>query len=160
MADNYLERRMEEYRAGKLVPKRRAVSGSVSRKEGDFILSFDSMNVIVLGGSLLFASAVVEVFRKVNCRVALCHSEEKKCRELAQRSGCRYYPFDPDDGERRDYVIDDVMDRWGSVDVVVDLRAVDGAVEGELADNIAKLILLHSHPDFSFISYAALEPDS
>lgn len=151
MADNYLEKRMEEYRAGKLAPKRQIVHVPVSKKSGDFCLSFDCLNVIVLGGFFALASAVVEAFRKVDCRVALCHASEKECRVLAQRSGCRYYPFDPCDEERRDYVVDDLEARWGGVDVIVDLRSVDDC-PSERVDDTATLMLIHSHPAFSFIT--------
>ncbi|MCM1092652.1 MAG: SDR family oxidoreductase [Lachnospiraceae bacterium] len=151
MADNYLEKRMEEYRAGKLAPKRQIIHVPVSKKSGDFCLSFECLNVIVLGGCFELASAVVEAFRKVDCRVALCHDAEKECRVLAQRSGCRYYPFDPCDEERCDYMVDDVEARWGGVDVVVDLRCVD-AYPSEQVDTAATLMLLHSHPAFSFIT--------
>lgn len=154
MADNYLEKRMEDYRAGKLAPKRQVVHVPVAKKSGDFCLSFDSMNVIVLGGCFELASAVVEAFRKVDCRVALCHTDEKNCRGLSQRSGCRYYPFDPCDEERRDYMVDDVEARWGGVDVVIDLRGV-GACPSERVEDTATLMLLHSHPTFSFITSIA-----
>lgn len=151
MADNYLEKRMEDYRAGKLAPKRQVVHVPVSKKNGDFCLSFDCLNVIVLGGCFELASAVVYAFRKVDCRVALCHVDEKNCRGLSQRSGCRYYPFDPCDDERRDYVVDDVEACWGGVDVVIDFRSVDD-YPLERVDDIATLMLLHSHPAFSFIT--------
>ena len=41
MADNYLEKRMEEYRAGKLAPKSRVVYASGAKREpGEFALTF------------------------------------------------------------------------------------------------------------------------
>ena len=122
MADNYLEKRMEEYRAGRLAPRTRVVArgGVVRREKGEFVVEFPQMRVIVLGGSVGLAEAVANAFRTVDCQVALCHVDSRSLTPFAQRHGVRYYPFDP--AVKWERVIDDVTARWGGVDVVVDLR--------------------------------------
>lgn len=147
MADNYLEKRMEEYRAGRLAPRTRVVArGVVARREkGEFVIAFPQMRVVVLGGSVGLAEAVAKAFRTVDCQVALCHADSRSLTPFAQRHGLRYYPFDP--AVKWERVIDDVTARWGGVDVVVDLRdCIDVAAvevqgdafsENQLSENVA-----------------------
>lgn len=157
MADNYLERRMEEYRAGKLASKPRASKAGVARKEGDVTLNFKGLVAVVLGGSVSLAEAVVKRFRAADCNVALCHDAVGACTKIAQSAGCRYYPFDPHDREQCASVVDDMVERRGGVDVIVDLRGVDDEFAEEAADDAAMLLLLHSHPRFGFIRSMEIE---
>ena len=46
MADNYLEKRMEEYRAGKLTSKGGKTYVARQRKAGEFMLAFPPMSVL------------------------------------------------------------------------------------------------------------------
>lgn len=148
MADNYLEKRMEEYRAGKLAPKvRRVVHTSSAPVDGALILNFPMLNVVIIGGGIALLSETVRRFRSVGARVAICHSDNRLCTPLAQSCSCRYYPFDENDASRREAVLADVEERWGGVDVAVDLRECqDEEVAREMAENMAMLTVIHSHP--------------
>lgn len=161
MADNYLEKRMEEYRAGKLAPKSRVVvhAAGAKREPGDFTLSFPKLNAVVIGGPTELAGMFVRIFRGVDASVALCHSDSKRCTPLAQASGCRYYPFDPADVSKLERVIDDVTARWGGADVVVDLRGVEDEAEGDEAAALAELVMIHAHPKFGFVRRTDIEFD-
>lgn len=132
MADNYREKRMEEYRAGRLAPRTRVVArgGVVRREKGEFVVEFPQMRVVVLGGGIGLAEAVAKAFRTVDCQVALCHADSRSLTPFAQRHGLRYYPFDA--AEKWERVIDDVTARWGGVDVVVDLRECSDEVALEV----------------------------
>lgn len=149
MADNYLEKRMEEYRAGRLAPKTRVVvrdTRQMKRKPGEYSLIFPPMRVAIIGGDVGMVGALVRKFRGVGCQVAICHGDSKNCTRIAQTEGCRYYPFDPQVAENRLRMIDDLTARWGGTDVVIDLRGMD-----DWAEEMAGLLLLHSHPDFGFV---------
>lgn len=151
MADNYLEKRMEEYRAGKLAPKsQRHAAGAAVRKPGDLTLSFPQMNALVLADDAGWAGAVCRAFRKADFRVAFCLTDSRNGNRIAQTSGCRFYPHDPSDSLRLCVTLDDLVERWGGIDVVVDLRGL-GQDDYDDAVRIAPLLLVHSHPDFSFV---------
>lgn len=136
MADNYLEKQMEDYRAGKLAPKMRGVhvASAPSRNPGDFVMTFPQLRVVLLGGDVRFVEVLARLFRNVECRVALCSPDSKSYTPLAQSTGCRYYPFDPAIEAKRFAVIDDLTARWGGVDVVVDLRKAKESEESELSE--------------------------
>lgn len=151
MADNYLENRMEEYRAGRLAPKARIVRSSKSPDKNELRLKYPPLNVAVFGGAFPFVEEIVKGFRSVDCSVAVCHADSKCCSLLAQKSGCRYYPFDPTNQEEAERVIDDIVGHWGAVDVVIDLRAVSIESPSDGIEDMAMLLLVHSHPRFAFV---------
>lgn len=160
MADNYLEKRMEEYRAGKLAAKSRTMVHTAAPKHGpgDFTLEFPQLRVAVIGGPVELVEALVRAFRGVDCQVAVCHGDRKRCTQLAQATGCRYYPFDPADGAKRAAVVDDMTVRWGGADVVADLRGIDSAPDGDGdAAALAELVVIHAHPRFGFVRRTDIE---
>lgn len=161
MADNYLEKRMEDYRAGRLAPKSRVVvHAAAKRNPGDFVVEFPPMRILVIGGALPLVTALVKKFRKIDSQVALCHVDTHTLTPLAQKEGCRYYPFDPTDETKRSRVVDDLSARWGGVDVVIDLTAVTvfgSDIAEERIDDVASLLTLHSHPRFSFVGATEIE---
>ena len=62
MADNYLEKRMEEYRAGRLAPKTRVVvrdTRQMKREPGEYSLVFPPMRVAIIGGDVGMVGALV-----------------------------------------------------------------------------------------------------
>lgn len=151
MADNYLEKKMEEYRAGKLAAKPRVPRTAPARKPGDLTLNFGHLNVIVFGGPVKLAEAVARQFRAVDATVALCHDSEKECTAIAQQTGCRYYPFNPGVKENRDNVIDDFSTLRGNPDIIIDLRSIDLFPDDDCRDTAMSLLLL-SHPALAKVS--------
>ena len=88
MADNYLERRMEEYRSGKLSSRPKAVR-TVSRGEGDLVVHFPKLRVLIAGGLDAVGRAIVGAFRQVDCRVAFFDTDYRQGNLMAQSTGDR-----------------------------------------------------------------------
>ena len=156
MADNYLEKRMEEYRAGKLASKGGKSYMLRQRKAGEFVLAFPPMSVLVLCEDAALAGRVCGCFRKADFQVAFCMADRREGTRIAQSAGCRFYPVATSDAGRLDGVVDDLTERWGAVDVVADLRGLSDEELGDSAGDVASLLLLHSHPDFGLIASTEL----
>lgn len=107
MADNYLEKRMEDYRSGLLKKKR------------DVKTRFSNKSAVVYGRSLEEIDSKLLELRAEEYRVAFCCPYALSAVKFAQRHGCRYYPFNPSDSSKRDMVMEDVVKRWGEADVVL-----------------------------------------
>lgn len=152
MADNYLEKRMEEYRAGKLAPKITRTAAAPQRKPGEVTVAFPPMNALVLCGDAVLTQTVCGAFRKADMRVAFCMADSLEGTRIAQTTGSRFYPYAVDDVVKLGSAMDDLAGRWGGVDVIADLRGVSAADFGEAASEMASLLLLHSHPAFSFVA--------
>lgn len=121
MADNYLERRMEDYRAGKLAPAHRsaASAGRAVRREGELILKFPRLRVLVAGSAGGTGEAVVRAFREIDCRVDFLDADYTAGNALAQKSGARFYRTDLGCGEKLEENLSRVFADRGDIDVMV-----------------------------------------
>lgn len=118
MADNYLERKMEEYRSGKSQQRvvKRTPSGA---KPGTINVKFPSRRVFVTGGAKGIGRAIVEAFRNADCRVAFCDNDSKAGTATAQATGAQFYPVDVTDANALDACVERVIKAWGDIDVIV-----------------------------------------
>ena len=83
MADNYLEKKMEEYRSGVLSrPYARRVSLTGSRP-GTVSFKIDPLRVLVTDASDDVGRAVVTRLREAGCRVAFACADDKAGRALS-----------------------------------------------------------------------------
>lgn len=87
MADNYLERRMEDYRSGRGGSRRLHAPS----RSGRLSLPYPHQYVLVLGGDTPGGRAVLEAFSHSGATVAFTASADGAA--LAQRTGARYYPM-------------------------------------------------------------------
>ncbi len=158
MADNYLEKRMEDYRAGRLGrPSGRAVATVPRSSSGNgLFVPFPPVRFLIVSPSLSpLALAVAAMARTVGGRVALLSDERRRGSSEAQRLGLRFYPGIP-----FDRVLDDISGRWGPLDVifsetslpdlpcrVIPLRDLGGSV-----DDMARFYIFMAHPANSFFT--------
>lgn len=108
MADNYLERRMEELRSGRL-----AVKGGVPG------IRPGGLRVLVVGGTKGEALEKVLEFRKKGYRVAVFDSDEKEGKRMAYENGIRFHRVDLSDEEAIAKETDALLKAWRGIDIVV-----------------------------------------
>lgn len=114
MADNFLEKQMEDYRAGKFAPKPRH-SVNIQAKQP----VYPHLRVFVTGGASGIGKACVEAFREVNAQVAFCDIDAKTGAITAQKSGARFYPIDASSSAKLSSALEDVVSHWGDIDVII-----------------------------------------
>lgn len=91
MADNYLERRMEEHqRRQGATPARR--SGRPALRRGETIVRYPSVRLIVAGGCSAEGEAIVRLMRALGCRVAFTDADSCAGQRLAQGAGAQFHP--------------------------------------------------------------------
>ena len=93
MADNYLERKMEEHRSGGAPRYRRQLTPTGGRV-GDYALRFEPRSVFISAvhePASHMADFITE-FRKTGSPVAFTLSDTAVGNRLSQSSGARYYP--------------------------------------------------------------------
>ena len=94
MADNYLEKRMDDLRRGnrpgayrpKLTP-----SGVVT---GKLQVAFPPRRVLVTGGASGIGRAIVEAYCTAGCRVAFVDTDMEAGRSTASATGSRFIPLE------------------------------------------------------------------
>lgn len=95
MADNYLEKKMEDLRMGKTgasAPRRRLTPGA-----GRICFDFPPRRVLVAGGCHGIGEAIVDAYLHAGCKVAVFDSDRDKGSAMARDKGIRFYPIDCSD---------------------------------------------------------------
>lgn len=88
MADNYIERKMEELEARKAMPKK-----PVSNRAGH------KRRVFVTGGASGIGKAIVKAFGNEGYRVAFCDRDAERGKETSKETGALFFPADVSDKE-------------------------------------------------------------
>ena len=117
MADNYLERKMEDYRSGRGGASKTIHSSKP--KPGTINVKFPPRRVFVTGGANGIGKAIVEAFRKANCRVAFCDIDTKAGSATAQATGAQFHPVDVRDVNALEACLTRLIESWGDIDVIV-----------------------------------------
>ena len=107
MADNYLERRMEELRSGKLAVKK-AIRGIRPK----------ARRVLVAGGCHGDAREKALEYRRQGCRVAVFDSDEKTGKQMAYQHGIRFHNIDPDNEEALKKEICSLLNAWRGIEII------------------------------------------
>ncbi|MDE7025590.1 MAG: hypothetical protein K2O88_06905 [Paramuribaculum sp.] len=118
MADNYLERKMEEHRKGALCRTVRKVA-TAGCKPGVWQLPFVERRVLIVGTGQSVDAMLVESLRNVGCKVAFMGGESDAGVALARKTGAQFHPVDYECEEdlRRSVAL--ICRAWGDIDVVV-----------------------------------------
>lgn len=116
MADNYLERKMEEH--GRPAPRRCNADARLAMAFGCEALCH--LRVFVASEDYEAVDAAVRVFRAAGCRTAFTAVGDVRRRgtTLAQRCGARCYPCLRADAQTYQRAAVDLLYHWGGVDVV------------------------------------------
>lgn len=112
MADNYLEKRMEEHRNAQ-----KSTITVYKHKEKPSKLS--GMRVFITGGAHGIGEALVKAFRAQGCAVAFCDNDSKLGNKVAQQFGARFYPVDVCCVSSLEKCFDDVLAYYGDVDILI-----------------------------------------
>lgn len=127
MADNYLERRMEELRSGKLAVKK-AIPGI--RKK--------ARRIVVAGGCHGKALDKALQYRREGHRVAIFDKDEQTGKRLAHDHGIRFHHVDIEDESAMKKEMQSLLSAWRDVDTVVgtnDLTETLGIIARKWKEN-------------------------
>lgn len=108
MADNYLEKRMEELRSGRLAVK--------SRIPG---IRPGSPRIIAVGGTAGKARDEVLLFRRKGYRVAVFDPDKEAGQKMAYENGIRYHHIDKADPESLKRETENLLKIWRDIDLIV-----------------------------------------
>jgi len=117
MADNYLERKMEEHRNGG-VPVRRKLTPS-GQRPGKLLLDFPPLRVYVIGGGTGTGASIVKALCDAGCRVAFCDADTKSGTATAQRCGAQFHPINFADVVALEASLRRVEGSWGPIELVI-----------------------------------------
>ena len=122
MADNYLEKRMEDLRLGKggvSAPRRRMSPGA-----GRICFDFPPRRVLVAGGCHGIGEAIVDAYLHTGCKVAVFDTDSDKGSAMARDNGIRFYPLSPSDLAPSPYcalssAFANLLKAWRDIDIII-----------------------------------------
>lgn len=122
MADNYLEKKMEEHRLRAANGPRKTASRSASASKvqsGTLMIVYPQLRVVVTGGASGIGAEIVKAFRKIDAKVDFYDIDTKKGGKLAQETGSRFIPCDVRDAASLTSALRRTLTDRGDIDVVV-----------------------------------------
>ncbi len=93
MADNYLEKRMDDLRAGRIAP-RAATPANPSARPSEDTRELSGMGFILIGGASDAGERLAKVLRSNGATVDIADTSAnaQEGNRIAQRLGCRFWP--------------------------------------------------------------------
>ena len=82
-------------------------------------MKFPQRRVFVTGGAKGIGRAIVEAFRRADCKVAFCDIDKKAGTATAQATGSQFHPIDVSDVDALEKCMTRIIEAWGDIDVVV-----------------------------------------
>lgn len=117
MADNYLERKMEDYRKGsprhytpKLTP--------AGRKPGMLCIPVEPRPVLIAAPDSRLLEELTRLLAEAGCRVAVMCRQPAQGTALARQYGALYHPGDPEAAGDLAAACNTLQQRWGGVAAV------------------------------------------
>lgn len=123
MADNYLEKRMEELRSGKLAIKK-AIPGIKPKAQ----------RVVVAGGCHGIAREKALEFRKLGCRIAVFDSNEKSGKQMAHDHGIRFHRVDIEDEGALSNEMISLLSAWRGIDTIAGRKDICNILYQKIID--------------------------
>ena len=116
MADNYLEKKFEEYaaaKAGKRAPHRISPAGN---RQGVVEFRFPRRRVVVAAPD---AGIVIEAFCNAGCQVAFCSTDTSGGQAYAEAVGAQFNPVSEFCPEELCLAMDRVMKAWRDIEILI-----------------------------------------
>lgn len=132
MADNYLERRMEELHA----PRRQTTFNAAQKRTIPW--SLPPLRVVVINGCTRTGRETVRQFAEARMRVTAIDPCRETGREMASRLGIRYMEADTSSADALSQAIEVTMKEWRDVDMVIFIDSHDTG--NHLLQAVAKVI--------------------
>ena len=123
MADNYLEKRMEELRSGKLAIKK-TIPGIKPK----------ARRVVVVEGCHGVAREKALEFRKRGCRVAVFDSDEVAGKQMAHDHGIRFHRVDIEDENAISKEMLSLLSAWRGVDTIAGREGICNILYRKIID--------------------------
>lgn len=120
MADNYLEKKMEELRSGRLASTGAPRSAAPLPADA-LVMRYPKLRVLLADNGLTpLGQAMVKAFSAVGCRVAFFATEPDEAKRFQQQTGARCYTLRaPMEEAEVKSALTDLLRNWRDVDVVV-----------------------------------------
>lgn len=120
MADNYLEKRMEDLRSGRLNASSHAQKrATVPSRAGCLSIPFPERRVLVAGDLDGVGESIATAFRTAGCKTALFHADKVVGERLAHDVGIRFYNTIINEKENLQKSLSNLLNAWRDIDIAI-----------------------------------------
>ncbi|MDE6462269.1 MAG: SDR family oxidoreductase [Muribaculaceae bacterium] len=119
MADDYIGKKMEDYRRGINASAYRRKITPTGTSRGIWPVKFPARIAFVTGGANGIGREIVKTLCQAGCRVAFCDTDTQAGTATAQATGSQFHPVDVADADALDSALCHVIKAWGGLDVIV-----------------------------------------
>lgn len=156
MADNYLEKKYEEYQAGKAL----AAKSGYGRKKTHTIRKM--RRVFVTGGASGIGKAIVKAFRMAGHRVAFCDCNETEGKETAEKTGTTFFPVDVCNKDALENCIRHLLEDWGDLDIIINNAGISefSPITETTVEDFDRILSVNLRPAFITSRLLALHRQS
>lgn len=131
MADNYLEKKMEDLRQRSVAPH----SSVKSQLSNMLCYGFRKLRIVFLTGSFRNISTFILQFQKLQCRLALISNIRAEDTDLSQNHGCRFHHVT--DKIQAESAWNAIAESWRDIDLII-------SFDTSLLDDITAAIAEHT----------------
>lgn len=117
MADNYLEKRMEDMKAGRLKPM--VASSGNARRKGYVDFPFPPRRVLIAGRPEGVALDIMRALFKTGSKVALFDSDKTAGEALAYNEGVRFHKVDVANAGDVSAAFANLTEAWRDIDILI-----------------------------------------
>lgn len=109
MADNFLERQMEDYKSGKLNSSK--FKGKTS--------CFSGKKILIVGNLSTKIKSLIECMVENGFKVAFTHADLTEGNKYQQQTGTRFYNIDPAERRQIDLMLTNLTRAWKKIDMII-----------------------------------------
>lgn len=155
MADNYLEKKYEEYRS-------RKSSGTRAGSGKKATVSNKTRRVFVTGGADGIGKAIVKAFRSAGHRVAFCDCNEAAGKETALQTGTSFFFVDVSEKEALENCMQQIFEEWGDIDIIINNAGISrfAPITESSVEDFDRILCVNLRPAFITSRQLALHRQS
>lgn len=147
MADNYLERRMDDLRNGRLhksTPSPRTAPGA------GLFGKYPPRRVVVTGGANGIGLEITRTFLRAGCKVAVIDIDAEAGLRLASGEGVRFCHADVADPAALEQALDSLFYAWRDVDIIVSNAGIfrQTPLESDTAEEFDRALDINLRPAY------------
>ena len=143
MADNYLEKKYEDY-------KSRKSSGTKAGNGKKAAVRHKTRRVFVTGGAGGIGKAIVRAFRSAGHRVAFCDRNEAAGKETALQTGTSFFHLDVSEQEALEKCMQQIFEEWGDIDIIINNAGISqfSSITETSVEDFDKILSINLRPAF------------
>lgn len=155
MADNYLEKKYEEY-------KSRKSSGTRTGSGKKTTVTNKTRRVFVTGGADGIGKAIVKAFRAAGHRVAFCDCNEAAGKETALQTGTSFFHLDVSEKEALENCMQQIFEEWGDIDIIINNAGISrfAPITESSVEDFDRILSVNLRPAFITSRQLALHRQS